>query len=149
MPRGASPKREHEFEKLKHQFQHDHRYPDREEEVAARIVNKQRSEAGETKSAENKSAVSSNRTSSARRTSESSSSGKSGSRGRSRSRTSSGMHASNPRLSVKEYAGLTIPEVASRLPHLSLSQIRRLRDYELAHKHRKGMLDKLNRKLVH
>jgi hypothetical protein len=147
MPRGASPKREHEFEKLKHQFQHEHRYAGREEEVAARIVNKQRSEAGETKSADNKS-VSSNRSSSTRRSSRPAS-GKSGTSGRRSSKASAGMHAGNPRLSVKEYAGLTIPEVTPRLAHLTLSQIRRLRDYELAHKHRKGMLDKLNRKLVH
>lgn len=49
MPRGASPKREHEYEKIKKEMKKDHRYPGREEEVAARIVNKQRREAGETK----------------------------------------------------------------------------------------------------
>ena len=50
MPAGASPKREREFEKLKEEFHDEHRYPGREEEVAARIVNKQRAEHGETKS---------------------------------------------------------------------------------------------------
>lgn len=50
MPRGSSPKREHEYEKIKKEFKKDHRYPGREEEVAARIVNKQRKQAGETKS---------------------------------------------------------------------------------------------------
>jgi hypothetical protein len=49
MPRGSSPKREQEYETLKHAFKQDHRYPGREEEVAARIVNKQRKQAGETK----------------------------------------------------------------------------------------------------
>jgi len=49
MPRGSNPKRENEYKKLKAEFRHDHRYPGREEEVAARIVNKQRREAGETK----------------------------------------------------------------------------------------------------
>ncbi len=49
MPRGASPKREREYEKLKDEFKDEHRYPGREEEVAARIVNKQRRENGETK----------------------------------------------------------------------------------------------------
>jgi len=49
MPSGSSPKREREYEKLKTEFKHDHRYPGREEEVAARIVNKQRRESGETK----------------------------------------------------------------------------------------------------
>jgi hypothetical protein len=51
MPAGASPKREKEYEKLKEEFHEEHRYPGREEEVAARIVNKQRAEHGETKPA--------------------------------------------------------------------------------------------------
>ena len=49
MPRGASPKREHEYEELKHKFQKSGRYGGRAKEVAARIVNKQRSQHGETK----------------------------------------------------------------------------------------------------
>jgi hypothetical protein len=49
MPRGASPKREREYSELKTRFKKEHRYPGREEEVAARIVNKQRREYGETK----------------------------------------------------------------------------------------------------
>lgn len=49
MPRGASPKREREYKELKHRFKEEHRYPGREEEVASRIVNKQRREQGETK----------------------------------------------------------------------------------------------------
>jgi len=49
MPRGASPKREKEYEALKEKFQEEGRYKGREEEVASRIVNKQRSEYGETK----------------------------------------------------------------------------------------------------
>lgn len=53
MPTGSSPKREREFSKLKTEFKKEHRYPGREEEVAARIVNKQRSAAGETKDAKN------------------------------------------------------------------------------------------------
>lgn len=51
MPAGSNPKREHEFDKLKKEFKKEHRYAGREEEVAAKIVNKQRREAGETKSA--------------------------------------------------------------------------------------------------
>lgn len=146
MPRGASPKREHEFEKLKHQFQHDRRYPGREEEVAARIVNKQRSEAGETKSA---SSSSTRRAKAGIRSSASKKSSSAGKASHASASPSVKTHSGSPRLSIKEYAGLTIPEVTSRLGSLTLSQIRRLRDYELAHKHRKGMLDKLNRKLVH
>jgi hypothetical protein len=49
MPTGASPKREREYEKLKRKFKQEGRYEGREEEVVARIVNKQRAESGETK----------------------------------------------------------------------------------------------------
>jgi hypothetical protein len=49
MPRGANPKREHEYEELKEKFKESGRYKGRETEVAARIVNKQRAEYGETK----------------------------------------------------------------------------------------------------
>lgn len=49
MPRGASPKREREYSKLKRRFKKQHRYRGREKEVAARIVNKQRTQYGETK----------------------------------------------------------------------------------------------------
>ena len=49
MPRGASPKREREYREIEHRFEKEGRYKGREKEVAARIVNKQRSKAGETK----------------------------------------------------------------------------------------------------
>jgi hypothetical protein len=49
MPRGASPKREKEYEELKEKFQESGRYKGREKEVASRIVNKQRAMYGETK----------------------------------------------------------------------------------------------------
>ena len=49
MPRGASPKREREYRELKEKFKESGRYRGREEEVASRIVNKQRAEYGETK----------------------------------------------------------------------------------------------------
>lgn len=49
MPRGANPKREREYEELKKKFHKSGRYKGREEEVASRIVNKQRAEYGETK----------------------------------------------------------------------------------------------------
>ncbi len=51
MPRGASPKREREYEELKDRFQRSGRYGGRAKEVAARIVNKQRAQYGETKGA--------------------------------------------------------------------------------------------------
>ena len=49
MPRGASPKREREYEELKSKFQKSGRYGKRAPQVAARIVNKQRAQYGETK----------------------------------------------------------------------------------------------------
>lgn len=55
MPAGASPKREREYKKLESKFEKEHRYPGREKEVAARIVNKQRAEHGETKEQKQKS----------------------------------------------------------------------------------------------
>ena len=49
MPTGASPKREREYKEIKAKFKEEGRYKGREEEVAARIVNKQRAEQGETR----------------------------------------------------------------------------------------------------
>ncbi len=49
MPRGASPKRENEYNELKQRFIQEGRYKGREEEVASRIVNKQRRMYGENK----------------------------------------------------------------------------------------------------
>ena len=49
MPTGANPKREREYKKIERKFKKEGRYKGREEEVASRIVNKQRAEAGETK----------------------------------------------------------------------------------------------------
>jgi hypothetical protein len=49
MPIGANQKREHEFKELEGKFKREGRYAGREEEVAARIVNKQRAQYGETK----------------------------------------------------------------------------------------------------
>src|SRR5947209_19914567 len=46
MPRGSDTKREREYNELKSEFKKEHRYRGREEEVAARIVNKQRAKAG-------------------------------------------------------------------------------------------------------
>lgn len=48
MPKGISPKREREYAQLETRFKQEGRYPGREEEVAARIVNRQRAERGET-----------------------------------------------------------------------------------------------------
>jgi membrane-bound ClpP family serine protease len=51
MPTGASPKREREYKKIERKMKKEGRYKGREEEVAARIVNKQRAAKGETKEA--------------------------------------------------------------------------------------------------
>ena len=48
MPKGANAKREREFKELEREFRQQGRYAGREEEVAARIVNKQRAASGET-----------------------------------------------------------------------------------------------------
>ncbi len=50
MPRGANPKREREYKEIVSKMKKTGRYKGRQEEVAARIVNKQRRAAGETKS---------------------------------------------------------------------------------------------------
>ena len=49
MPRGASPKRERQYEHIKQSAKESGRYGRRAEEVAARTVNKIRREKGETK----------------------------------------------------------------------------------------------------
>lgn len=49
MPRGAGAKREREYRELKKKFHKSGRYGGRADEVAARIVNKQRAQYGETK----------------------------------------------------------------------------------------------------
>jgi hypothetical protein len=54
MPRGVSPKREREYKKIEKKFEKEGRYKGREKEVAARIVNKQRAKAGETKKSSSK-----------------------------------------------------------------------------------------------
>jgi hypothetical protein len=51
MPQGAwSPKRERQYQHIKESEREAGRSTDRAEEIAARTVNKQRSDAGETKS---------------------------------------------------------------------------------------------------
>lgn len=56
MPRGAwSPKRERQYEHIKESELDAGRSEDRAEEIAARTVNKQRSEAGETRAARRRS----------------------------------------------------------------------------------------------
>lgn len=51
MPRGASPKRERQYEHIKESAQERGVGEDRAEEIAARTVNKERARAGESKTA--------------------------------------------------------------------------------------------------
>lgn len=51
MPRGANQRREREYGELVREFKKEGRDRGRQKEVAARIVNRQRAQAGETKSA--------------------------------------------------------------------------------------------------
>ena len=66
MPRGASPKRERQYEKIKQSAKKSGRYGARAEEVAARTVNKIRREKGETKAQRSGSKKSSTRTGSSK-----------------------------------------------------------------------------------
>lgn len=55
MPRGSwSPKRERQYEHIKESEREAGRSNEKAEEIAARTVNKQRSEAGETKSSKSR-----------------------------------------------------------------------------------------------
>ena len=114
MPAGASPKREREFRKLEKEFRQEGRYRGREDEVAARIVNKQRARAGETQEAP----------------------------GRERAAKTAPAPAA-PDLPLAGYQHLTVAQIRGKLNGLSAAQRKRLRDYEAAHKKRKGVLQAL------
>ncbi|RYX86503.1 hypothetical protein EON83_02195 [bacterium] len=114
MLRGASPKREHEYEELKDKFEHESRYKGREEEVAARIVNKQRAELGETQAAREEDR-----------------------KGESPDRD----------LPIKNYDGLTVEEVTSRISKLQRNDVRKIRDYEKSHRERKSLMEEIDRHL--
>ena len=115
MPTGANAKREREYVKLERQFKKEHRYPGREEEVAARIVNKQRRQFGETAVQKQKERE-----------------GKAEGRG----------------LPIDGYEHMTIPQILARMAGLSAAEIRKIRNHEIRHKHRKGLLVKLDRLLA-
>lgn len=50
-------------------------------------------------------------------------------------------------LPLEDYRHMTIAQVENHLPQLSLAQIRKIRSYEAAHKNRKSLLQKLDRRL--
>ena len=114
MPVGASPKREREFKKLERDFKQEGRYPGREEEVAARIVNKQRAQSGETSEAQQR-----------------------------KKAGGAGADASQQDLPIAGYPQLTVAQIRDKLDGLSAAQRKRLRVYEAAHKKRKGVLQAL------
>ena len=114
MPVGANPEREREFKKLEKELTQEGRYPGCEEEVAARIVNKQRAQAGETQVAQNRQ--------------------KAGKAAR---------PAAGSALPIDGYQHLTVAQIRDKLGGLSSAQLQRLRVYEAAHKKRKGVLQML------
>ena len=118
MPVGASPKREREFKQLEKEFKQEGRYPGREEEVAARIVNKQRAQAGETQQEPGRQRD-----------------------GKPAAKAAGTAAARN--LPIAGYQHLTVAQIRDKLGGLSTAQLRRLRDYEAAHKKRKGVLQAL------
>lgn len=112
MPRGANKQREREYNELKREFKKEGRYRGREEEVASRIVNKQRAQYGETKGA--------------------------------RSKDRAGQSPDRD-LPIKNYDGLTVPQVKRRIDDLAPRQVRRIESYERRHKNRSTLLDALKR----
>ena len=113
MPRGASLKREREYQELEQKFEQTGQYRGREKEVAARIVNKQRAQYGETKEEKQKDRQ-----------------GRSPDRG----------------LPIAEYQHMTIAQVDREIQGLSAADLRRIEDYEKAHRNRKGVMEAIGRR---
>ncbi|MGH2352215.1 MAG: hypothetical protein ACRDI2_16440 [Chloroflexota bacterium] len=112
MPRGASPKREREYRELVGEFEEEGRYKGREEEVASRIVNKQRAQLGETEAAH----------------------------AADRAERSPDEH-----LPIKNYDHLKVDEIISKLRSLSPKDVDQIRSYEQGHRHRKTLLEEIDR----
>lgn len=123
MPAGASSRREREFTKLEKAFKQEGRYRGREAEVAARIVNQQRAQAGETRAAQGGDAANATNARNAKN------------------------DAAGPQLEgdlpIDGYQHLTVARILARLDGLSAGQRKRLRAYEAAHKKRKRLLQVL------
>jgi hypothetical protein len=112
MPRGANKQREREYNELKREFKKEGRYRGREEEVASRIVNKQRTQFGETKQE------------------------------RAKDRAGASPDRSLP---IKDYDGLTVPQVKRRIEDLGPREVRKVESYERKHKNRSTLLEALDR----
>ena len=129
MPAGANSRREREFTKLEKAFKQEGRYRGREAEVAARIVNQQRAQAGETRAAQGGDAA--NAANAANATN-----------ARNAKNDAAGPQLEGD-LPIDGYQHLTVARILARLDGLSAGQRKRLRAYEAAHKKRKRLLQVL------
>ena len=172
MPAGSNRKREREYEELKGEFKKEGRYKGREDEVAARIVNKQRARAGETKSSRSASTTRrrssdtrspsrgrsrTTRTSGSRtaRSNDGSRSSRTAGGSRMRREGSSRRRESTPRtrtaaspdagLPIKNYDAQPVAKIQQRLSKLSLADLRKVRAYEQKHKDRATLLRRIER----
>lgn len=129
MPAGASSRREREFTKLEKAFKQEGRYRGREAEVAARIVNQQRAQAGETQAAQGGEAA------------------KAANAANATNARNAKNDAAGPQLEgdlpIDGYQHLTVARILARLDGLSAGQRKRLRAYEATHKKRKRLLQVL------
>ena len=129
MPAGANSRREREFTKLEKAFKQEGRYRGREAEVAARIVNQQRAQAGETRAAQGGEAANAANATNARNA------------------RNAKNNAAGPQLEgdlpIDGYQHLTVARILARLDGLSAGQRKRLRAYEAVHKKRKRLLQVL------
>jgi len=140
MPRGASPKREREYKEIEQKFEKEGRYKGREEEVAARIVNKQRKEAGETKGA-----APARKSAAKKPAAKKSAAKKSAAPSRKPAAKASKASGADSSVPIRNYEKLTVPEVRSAVADLTAAQRSKVRKYETSHKNRKGVLRALDR----
>lgn len=129
MPAGANSRREREFTKLEKAFKQEGRYRGREAEVAARIVNQQRAQAGERRAAQGGDAANAANATNARNA-------------RNAKNDAAGPQLDGD-LPIDGYQHLTVARILARLDGLSAGQRKRLRAYEAAHKKRKRLLQVL------
>ena len=126
MPAGANSRREREFTKLEKAFKQEGRYRGREAEVAARIVNQQRAQAGERRAAQGGDAANAANATNARNA-------------RNAKNDAAGPQLDGD-LPIDGYQHLTVARILARLDGLSAGQRKWLRAYEAAHKKRKRLL---------
>lgn len=140
MPRGASPKREREYKEIEAKFEKEGRYKGREEEVAARIVNKQRKEAGETQDA-----APAKKSAAKKPAAKKSAAAKTAASSRKRAAKAGKASGADTSVPIRNYEKLTVPEVRSAVADLTAAQRSKVRKYETSHKNRKGVLQALDR----